>query len=146
MRIRPGTSRRVSAVQTSSMQVLELPNRGDARGLSFVVPDDALAFLNVVGNVHFAAAKPGAVRGNHYHLRRREATIVLPGSKWSLHWAENAKSEPQHREFDGNAAVLVLLWPQTVHAIRNDGSGELWLFAMQSEANDPSDTVTCKLV
>jgi dTDP-4-dehydrorhamnose 3,5-epimerase-like enzyme len=128
------------------MQVLELPNRGDARGLSFVVPDEALEFLSVVGNVHFAATKPGAVRGNHYHLRRREATIVLPGSKWSLHWAKDSNSDSQHREFDGNAAVLLLLWPQTVHAIRNDGSSELWLLAMQSEANDPSDTVMCKLV
>jgi oxalate decarboxylase/phosphoglucose isomerase-like protein (cupin superfamily) len=128
------------------MQVLELPNHGDARGLSFVVPDEALAFLNVLGNVHFAATKPGAVRGNHYHLRRREATIVLPGSKWSLHWAENSTSEPQHREFEGNRAVLLLLSPETVHAIRNDGAAELWLFAIQSEANDPSDTVMCKLV
>ena len=136
----------MKAVPTSSIRVLELPNHGDARGLSFVVPDEALAFLNGLGNVHFAASQPGAVRGNHYHLRRREATIVLPGSKWSLHWAENSKSDPQHRPFDGHAAVLLLLWPQTVHAIRNDGSGELWLFAMQSEANDPSDTVTCKLV
>jgi len=146
MRIRPGTSKLVSAVHTSRIQVLELPNHGDARGFSFVVPDEALAFLNVLGNVHFAATKPGAVRGNHYHLHRREATIVLPGCKWSLHWAENSKSDPQHQEFDGNAAVLLLLSPQTVHAIRNDGSGELWLFAIQSEANDPSDTVMCKLV
>jgi mannose-6-phosphate isomerase-like protein (cupin superfamily) len=136
----------VSAVETSSMQVVELANRGDARGRSFVVPDEALAFLDVVGNVHLAATKPGAVRGNHYHLRRREATIVLPGSKWSLHWAEDSNSEPQHREFEGNAAVLVLLSPPTVHAIRNDGSGELWLFAIQSEAHDPADTVMCKLV
>jgi hypothetical protein len=65
------------------------------------------------------------VRGNHDHLRRREPTIVLPGSKWSLHWAENSKSDLQHREFDGNAAVLLLLSPQTVRVIRNDGSGEL---------------------
>jgi dTDP-4-dehydrorhamnose 3,5-epimerase-like enzyme len=136
----------VKAVQTSGIQVLELPNHGDARGLSFVVPDEALAFLKVLGKVHFAATKPGGVRGNHYHRRRREATIVLPGAKWSLHWAENSKSDPQHRQFDGSAAVLLLLWPQTVHAIRNDGSGELWLFAIQSEANDPSDTVVCKLV
>jgi len=133
-------------MQISTMQALELANHGDARGLSFVVPDEALAFLKVCASVHFAATRPGAVRGNHYHLRRREATIVFPGSKWSLHWAENPKSDPQHREFDGNAAVLLLLWPQTVHAIRNDGSGELWLLALQSEANDPSDTVMCKLV
>lgn len=146
MKIHPETSRLVSAMQTSGIQVLELPNHGDARGLSFVVPEPALAFLNVLGSVHFAATKPGAVRGNHYHLGRREATIVLPGPKWSLHWAENSKSDAQHREFDGNAAVLLLLSPQTVHAIRNDGSGELWLFAIQSKANDPSDTVMCKLV
>ena len=136
----------MNPVPSSSIRVLELPNHGDARGLSFAVPDEALAFVKVFGNVHFAASQPGAVRGNHYHLRRREATIVLPGSKWSLHWAENSKSDPQHRQFDGHAAVLLLFSPQTVHAIRNDGSSDLWLFAIQSEANDPSDTVMCKLV
>lgn len=132
--------------QMAKIQILELPNRGDARGLSFASPAEALAFVGHLGDVHFASTKPGSVRGNHYHLRRREATIVLPGCKWSLHWAEGTDAKVESREFAGSAAVLVLIEPQTPHAMRNDGEGELWLFAIQSETNDPSDWVTHKLV
>lgn len=128
------------------IQILELPNRGDARGLSFAAPPEALAFVGHLGDVHFVSTKPGSVRGNHYHLRRREATIVLPGCKWSLHWSERPDAAAQHREFPGGAAVLVLIEPQVPHAMRNDGDCELWLFAIQSETNDPSDWVARKLV
>jgi oxalate decarboxylase/phosphoglucose isomerase-like protein (cupin superfamily) len=133
-------------LQTLKPHILELPNRGDARGLSFAIPAEALAFVGHLGDVHFASTKRGSVRGNHYHLRRREATIVLPGCKWSLHWAEGPDAGAEHREFPGSTAVLVLIEPQTPHAMRNDGDGELWLFAIQSETNDPSDWVTRKLV
>lgn len=130
----------------SKIQILELPNRGDVRGLSFAAPAEALAFVGKLGDVHFVSSNPGAVRGNHYHLRRREATIILPGCPWSLHWAEGPEEAAQHRAFDGSAAVLLLIQPETPHAMRNEGTGELWLFAVQSEANDPSDWVMRKLV
>jgi oxalate decarboxylase/phosphoglucose isomerase-like protein (cupin superfamily) len=132
--------------QMANIQIFELPNREDARGLSFAAPAEALAFVGHLGDVHFASTKPGSVRGNHYHLRRKEASIVLPGCKWSLHWAEGPDAEVESREFAGSAAVLVLIEPQTPHAMRNDGEGELWLFAIQSETNDPSDWVPRKLV
>jgi mannose-6-phosphate isomerase-like protein (cupin superfamily) len=130
----------------SKIQILELPNRGDARGLSFAAPAEALAFVGHLGDVHFAATKPGAVRGNHYHLRRREATVVLPGCKWSLHWAVGPDSQARHREFNGTTALLVLIEPGIPHSMRNEGEGELWLFAIQSEPNNPTDTVMLKLV
>ena len=40
--------------------------------------------------------------------------------------------------------MLLLLAAHTVHAIRNDGGGELWWLAMQSEASDASDAVMGK--
>ena len=133
-------------MQKSKVEVVVLPNRGDARGLSFSVPGEALAFVGSLGDVHFVSSKPGAIRGNHYHLRRREATIVLPGCNWCLYWAEGPDQEVQTRQFDGAAAVLVLIEPQAPHAMLNHGPGELWLFAIQSEANDSSDWVVRKLV
>ena len=133
-------------MQKSKVEVFALSNRGDARGLSFSVPGEGLAFVGNLGDVHFVSSKPGAIRGNHYHLRRREATIVLPGSNWSLYWAEGPDEEAQSRQFDGATAVLVLIEPKTPHAMLNHGPGELWLFAIQSEANDSSDWVPRKLV
>ncbi len=131
---------------TVKLQTLELPNFGDARGVSFTVPAEALAFVGRMSDVHLASTKPDAVRGNHYHLRRREAIIIMPGSKWSLHWDEGDNSPPEHREFEGSKAVLVLVSPGQSHAVRNDGDRELWLVAISSESYDPTESVIRKVV
>ena len=93
------------------IQISELSNTGDARGFSFTTPPEALDFLGRVADIHLASTVPGAVRGNHYHLRRREAIVILPGTAWSLHWDEGEGMAAQHRTFDGSSAVLVLVSP-----------------------------------
>ena len=138
--------RRRLNTMTAKIQIAELSNLGDARGFSFTAPADALAFVGRMSDVHIASTKPGAVRGNHYHLRRREAIVVLPGSKWSFHWDEDGASGAQHRSFDGRCAVLVLVSPGASHAVRNDGDGLLWLMAISSETYDPAESVTRKVV
>ncbi len=131
---------------TEKIQITELDNRGDARGFSFTAPAEALAFVGRMADVHLASTGARAVRGNHYHLRRREAIVVLPGAKWSLHWDEGEGTVPQHREFDGGRAVLVLVSPGASHAVRNDGEGTLWLVAISSETYDPAESVGRKVV
>jgi oxalate decarboxylase/phosphoglucose isomerase-like protein (cupin superfamily) len=128
------------------IQVSELGNTGDARGFSFTAPSDALAFVGPVADMHLASIAPGAVRGNHYHLRRREAIVILPGTAWSLHWDEGKNMPAQHRAFDGRSAVLVLVSPGASHAVRNDGAAPLWLVACSSESYDPTETVARKVV
>lgn len=131
---------------TAKLEYHELPNSGDVRGFSFTAPAEALSFVGRMSDVHLASTKPGAVRGNHYHLRRREAIVLLPGTKWSLHWDEGEGSQPQHRQFDGSVAVLVLVSPGASHAVRNDGDRDLWLTAISSESYDPAESVTRKVV
>lgn len=136
---------------TGKLQIIELGNNGDARGLSFTAPAEALALVGRMSDVHLASIKPEAVRGNHYHLRRREAIVVLPGTKWSLHWDEGdpdgtKASPPQHRGFDGSSAIMVLVSPGASHAVRNDGDSVLWLVAISSEAYDPAESVIRKVV
>lgn len=70
---------------TAKIEIRELGNSGDARGFSFTIPVEALEFVGRMADVHLASTKPGGVRGNHYHLLRREAIVVLPGATWSLH-------------------------------------------------------------
>jgi dTDP-4-dehydrorhamnose 3,5-epimerase-like enzyme len=129
----------------AKVQITELSNYGDARGFSFTAPSEALTFVGRMADVHLAATAPGAVRGNHYHLRRREAIVVLPGTKWSLHWDEG-ETTPQHRSFDGSCAVLVTVSPGASHAVRNDGEQTMWLVAISSETYDPAESVTRKVV
>ena len=128
------------------IQIAELGNSGDGRGFSFTAPAEALAFVGRMADVHLASTGPGAVRGNHYHLRRREAIVVLPGARWSLHWDEGEGTAAQHRGFDGTGAVLVLVSPGASHAVRNDGDGLLWLVAISSETYDPAESVGRKVV
>src|SRR5258707_10476108 len=101
---------------TEKIRITELNDSGDARGFSFTAPAEALAFVGRMADVHLASTKPGAVRGNHYHLRRREAIVVLPGAKWSLHWDEGIAEAAQHREFSGERAVVVLVSAGGAHA------------------------------
>ncbi len=128
------------------IQISELHNSGDARGFSFTAPIEALEYVGRTADVHMASTKPGAVRGNHYHLRRREAIVVLPGAQWSFHWDEGNETAAQHREFEGSRAVLVLIAPGSSHAVRNDGEGLLWLVAISSESYDPAESVERKVV
>ena len=130
----------------TKIQISELKNYGDHRGFSFTTPAEALQFVGPTRDIHFALTKPGAVRGNHYHLLRREAIVVLPGPKWSFHWDEGEGSPAQHRVFDGTCAVLVLVHPGASHAVRNDGEDALLLVAISSEPYDPAETIARKVV
>jgi dTDP-4-dehydrorhamnose 3,5-epimerase-like enzyme len=129
-----------------ALQITELSNCGDTRGFSFTAPAEALAFVGRMADVHLASTKPGAVRGNHYHLRRRQAIMALPGVKWSLHWDEGEGSAARHRDFDGGRTVVVLLSPGASIAVRNDGDGDLWLVTISSETYDPADSVPRRVV
>lgn len=135
----------MKTAKATKIQIEELINLGDQRGPTYNIPEQALKYLGRVANVHFGLSKPGAVRGNHYHLRRREALVVFPGQQWSLHWDEGDGSAPQQRSFDGTRAVLVLLEAGASHAVRNDGRQPLWLMACSSEPYDPAETVMRKL-
>lgn len=128
------------------IQTSELGNTGDARGFSFTLPPQALDFVGRVADMHLASTAPGAIRGNHHHLRRREAIVILPGTPWSLHWDEGEGTPAEHRSFNGGSAVLVLVSPGSSHAVRNDGTTPLWLVACSSEPYDPAETVTRKVV
>ena len=131
---------------TAKVQITELTNNGDTRGFSFTAPAEALAFVGRMSDVHVASTKPGAIRGNHFHLVRREALVIMPGARWSLHWNEGEDSPAQHREFNGATAVLVLISPGASHAVRNDSDDrELQLIAISSETYDPAESVTRKV-
>jgi oxalate decarboxylase/phosphoglucose isomerase-like protein (cupin superfamily) len=114
--------------------------------LSFTAPAEALEFLGRVHDMHLSSTEPGAIRGNHYHLKRREVIAVMPGAAWSLHWDEGEGAEAQHRQFDGGSAILVLVSPGASHAVRNDGGKTLWLVALSSEPYDPAESMTRKVV
>ena len=139
---------RIAAIIEDSMkiEISELENGGDARGLSFTLPPVALQLLGNVADLHLASTCPQAVRGNHYHVSKREIILVLPGAAWSLHWDEGEGMPAQHRNYNGENAVLVQVAPGCSHAVRNEDSTALWLLTCSSESYDPSRVVARKVV
>ena len=93
------------------IQISTLDNTGDARGLAFTAPSHALDFVGRIADIHFASVSPGTVRGNHYHLHKRQALILFPGAAWSLHWDEGEGTPIQRNSYDGTRAVMVLISP-----------------------------------
>jgi len=129
-----------------NIQITELTNRGDKRGFSFSPPPETFHFLGRVADMHLASTAPGSIRGNHFHLHKQEILIILPGAAWSLHWDEGQGTPIQRRVFDGSTAVLVQISPGCSHAVRNDGTATMWLFACSSEPYDPASVVVRKVV
>jgi dTDP-4-dehydrorhamnose 3,5-epimerase-like enzyme len=123
------------------IRISELTDYGDQRGFSFTVPAEALEFLAGVEDIHIAQVRPQAVRGNHYHQRRREVLVFLYTSEWSFHWDDGPGTPAQHKSFRGSGAVMVTVLPGASHAVRNDGDQTLTLMAASSEPYDPQDSI-----
>ena len=129
-----------------TIQISTLDNNGDARGLSFAMPPEALEFVGRVADMLFASTNPGAVRGNHYHPSKRQALVLFPGTAWSLYWDEGEGTAAQHRSFAGESAILVLVSPGCSQAIRNEGAEPLWLVACSSKPYDPKEIVARRVI
>jgi dTDP-4-dehydrorhamnose 3,5-epimerase-like enzyme len=128
------------------VEISALEDTGDKRGFSFSMPSQALDFIGRIADIHLTSARRGAVRGNHYHLHKRQALILFPGPAWSLHWDEGEGTPVQRSSFDGSGAVMVLVSPGCSLAVRNDGEQPLWLVTCSSKPYDPKDIVTRKVI
>ena len=111
---------------------------GDQRGLSFSVPAAYLEFIGAPRDIHVASIRPGRVRGNHYHVERKELILVVAGDKWSLHFDTGEGTAVSVRTFAGGTAVAIAMPPHCAHALRNEGLESLWLFAATDGPYDPA--------
>lgn len=114
------------------VRITPLTSRDDARGSSF---DVAVPFA-AAADCHVATVRPGHVRGNHFHLRRRELLVVMYRDRWSLHWDDGEGTPVQSRAFSGAGAVEIEADRLCAHAVRNDGASELQLFVL-GDVSDP---------
>jgi mannose-6-phosphate isomerase-like protein (cupin superfamily) len=119
------------------LSAVELPDTGDGRGSSFGPPPELFATAFPVGDLHLSTIVPGAIRGNHFHLRRHEVLAVMASGPWSLHWDSGADTPVQSRSFDGARAVLVTVPLGVSHAVRNDGTTALHLVGLSDAPFDP---------
>jgi dTDP-4-dehydrorhamnose 3,5-epimerase-like enzyme len=118
------------------MQIVELDDSTDDRGFSFSILEENLALIGAIRDVHVAEIRPGAVRGNHYHVHRGELIAVVFTDKWSVHWDTGEGTEIHRRSFDGRGAVAVVPPRGWSHAVKNDGIESMWIYAASDAPYD----------
>lgn len=119
------------------VRVFPLKDTGDERGSSFSLLPCWYEFLRSPRDIHLTSLKPTCIRGNHYHAKRREVLLVVYADRWSLHWDEGLGTKVQRKRFRGEGAVLVEIYPSASHAIRNDGTKDLYICGLSNLVYDP---------
>ncbi|MGA8705497.1 MAG: cupin domain-containing protein [Steroidobacteraceae bacterium] len=114
------------------VEIRQLKVHADARGAVFEPLEPAM--LGGWRNVHAVVSEPGAVRGNHRHLRGTEITAVLGPAlvRYQRGGAVQEISVPP-----GEAWRFV--FPAgTAHAFKNTGAQPFLLVSFNTEEHDPA--------
>lgn len=109
----------------------DLPLHKDVRGL-VVEPLQANA-LPTQRNVHVVLTEPGAIRGNHYHVRGTEVVTVIGPALVRI----KQGAEVTDTLVPTAKAYRFTIPPGTSHAIQNTGTGPSLLVAFNTEVHDP---------
>jgi dTDP-4-dehydrorhamnose 3,5-epimerase-like enzyme len=114
----------------------------DARGLVFEpVGEDQLALQH---NMHVVVSNPGAVRGNHYHLKGTEIIAIAGPALVRI----REDSDIRDVVIEEKEIYAFTFPPEVSHAIQNTGTHPHILAAFNTLAHDPNhpDTVVDVLI
>ncbi len=94
-----------------------------------------------VGQVFYSTTKPGIVRGNHYHTRKKEYFCVIEGN--GLIKLKNRETgEIKETEVSGGKPEVVEMPVNWTHNIKNIGENEMKLLVWVNEIFNPEDPDT----
>jgi dTDP-4-dehydrorhamnose 3,5-epimerase-like enzyme len=93
------------------------------------------------GQIFISTVKPGKVKGNHYHKRKKEWYFVVKG-KVVVHFVDVATGEKKDVSLDEKNPELLWINPGVSHAITNEGKEEAVILAYISESFNPEDPDT----
>jgi len=79
---------------------------------------------------HLPSLKPGAVRGNHYHLHRIEFALILSGPCRAI-FEDNETGEQQDIIVEGDTPVLFKISSNVTHAFKNESSRDIFLMCYE---------------
>ncbi len=104
----------------------------DARG--WVLEPVDLETLRAQANAHLVLTEPGAVRGNHYHERGTEVTVLMGPALVRVRLDGEVKDIP----VPGGQAYRFLFPPGVPHAMQNTGDLPMIVIAFNTVAHDPA--------
>lgn len=101
---------------------------------------------DIVNNKHLGlvlvtTAKPGMIKGNHYHKRKKEWYFVVKGRGLLKVWSKD-KTQEESMEIGEKNMVLAEIPTYYFHSIQNIGKGEMILIAYVDEPFSPKDPDT----
>ena len=122
------------------IRIKDLEKKVDERGfLVEVIKDYEVG--KKFGQFMVTTAKPGKVKGNHYHKRKHEYYCVIKG-KCKLAVVDNKTGKREEVILSGDRPQLVTINPNVSHAVQNVGSVNMYLLIYIDESFDPSDPDT----
>jgi len=89
------------------------------------------------GQVSYSITKPGVIRGNHYHTRKKEIFCVIKG-KAKIRQRNIKTGEIEEIIVSGDAPELVEMKINWTHNIQNIGDNEMKLLIWISEVYNPN--------
>ena len=119
---------------------MRLEKHTDGRGwLVEVLREDAIK--EGMRQIYLTVSKRGAVRGNHYHIRKTEWFCVVRGEA-KLVLKNNKSGQRKTLVLSGDEPQTVSIPPNIVHAIQNTGDDDMYMIAITNETFNPNDPDT----
>ena len=130
------------------VQFIARKRLGDSRGWFLKLMDGNEPALSLAfGEIYLVMARPGQVRGNHYHAKTSEWFTVVEG-KALLKLADPESDERREIHLQAAEPQTVFVPAGVAHAFKNpvDSGAELLLVAYADHPYDPADTVQFRLL
>jgi len=94
-----------------------------------------------VGQVFYSTTKPGIIRGNHYHTRKKEFFCVIEG-RGLIKLRNRETGEIKEIEVSGENPEIIEMPINWTHNIKNIGETEMKLLVWVNEIFNPEDPDT----
>ena len=129
------------------VQVKEIEFYEDDRGWCIRPISDDDIKDGIISDIHMVSMKPGAIRGNHYHVNKTEHILII-GSTCRVLVVDNNTKEREGKILENNEKDLFVIPPGVTHAIENIGNDASYLFCFShvKDGLKDSDVVNNKII
>lgn len=122
-----------------------LTPKSDSRG--WLIENELVRVRREMRHFLVSTSKPGAIRGQHYHTKKREWFLLIRGQAIiffeDIHTKDRTTIQLTQKKFR-----MVEITPNVAHAIKNVGKGIMILLGIINEHLDPKrpDTFPYKVI
>ena len=124
-----------------TIRMKQLEEHSDVRGVSFSLPESTFDFMKKIKEIHMTTILPSAVRGNHFHEKRKEFLMVLYSDVWVFGYQEKNADQPTFKHFEGKPGGIVIeVEPGIAHAFKNTGKQPMIVASFSNQGKGPKYT------